>query len=157
MTHELTNPWTFYYIVTGLEDASLNGLHKLGRIESLEQFWDLYRYIKRPSQAPDIEIGFFMKNFKLDKSDAVYKNGGLLKIPIETDLLDYQWERLLMYAMGCQLDKDAIGVSTKYKDSVIWIWVKDMKLLDFVEDNVVQLLGIDEGVEISRIKIKKKK
>ena len=154
MTHLLTDPWTFYYILQDTENPLLDGLHKLGRIESVEQFWDLYRYIKRPSQAPEIEIGFFTKNFKLDRTDSIYKDGSLLQIPIEQDILDYQWERLLMFSLGCQLDKAVVGVSTRYDKGVFWIWVKENKFMDFVEDNVVQLLGIDDDdVQLMRFPI----
>ena len=159
MAHSIADPWTFYYIISESDSDAQSGLHRLGRIESIEQFWDLYRYIKRPSQVPNIEIGFFLRSFRLDRTDSVYKDGGLLEIPIPQDLLNYQWERLLMFAIGNQLDKAVVGVSTRFDISVFWIWVKEMKFMDFVEDNVVQLLGIDDDVEITRspINIKKKK
>ena len=150
MTHELTDPWTVYYIISDPSNPLIDGLHKLGRFESVEQFWDLYRNIKRPSAAPEIEIGVFSKNFKLDKTDAVYKGGGLLTIPIPSELLDIQWERLIFNAIGSNLDKSVVGVSTRFDKGLIWIWCKDMRLMDFVEDNVVDILGIDDDVTITR-------
>ena len=153
MNHELTEPWTFYYILSNQPNPELNGLHKLGRFESAEQFWDLYRNIKRPSAAPEIEIGLFSKNFKLDKTDPVYKGGGILAVPIPKDLLDIQWERLIMSAIGSNLDRSVAGVSTRFDKEVVWIWCKDMRLMDFVEDNVVDVLGIDDDVTITRTPI----
>ena len=153
MAHSLSEPWTFYYILSDTDDPHQAGLHKLGRMESIEQFWDLYRHIKRPSQVPNIEIGFFMKNFKLDRTDSVYSEGCLLEIAIPQEILDYQWERLLMYAIGSQLDKAIVGVSTRFDMGVFWIWIKEMKFIDFAEDNIVQLLGIDNDVDITRSSI----
>ena len=150
MTHQLTDPWTFYYIISNSNNPLLDGLHRLGRFESVEQFWDLYRNIKRPSVAPDIEIGLFTKNFKLDKSDPVYSDGGLLVVPIPKELLDIQWERLIMNAIGSNLDKSIVGVSTRFDKEVVWIWCINMRLMDFVEDNIVDVLGIDDDVTITR-------
>ena len=153
MSHFLTHQWTFYFILTNTGNPDSDGLHKLGRFETIEQFWALFRNIKRPSECPDIEIGVFSKNHILDKEDQSYKGGCLLQVPVPSDTLDYHWELLVMRAIGSQCDSSVVGISTMFSKGLFWIWCDNERLADFVEDEIVDVLGIDDDVKIDRIPI----
>lgn len=153
MSHPLSLIWSVFYKIENEEEPEKAGLHTLGRFESLEQFWDLYTHLKKPNEVPDLLVGFFNKSFKMDPFDPNLENGGILMIPIPKELLLYQWERLIFAGVGGRLDKGVVGFTLKYNEAIISIWVQDKRLMDFVEDNIVDVLGIDNDVQITRASI----
>lgn len=150
MSHPLASPWTVFYMIEPNDTQFKPGLHVLGRFESIEQFWDLYTHLKKPNKTPDLLLGYFTKAFKMDQEDPNLKTGGKLIISIPKELLIYQWERLIITAVCGTLDPAIVGFSTKYNEEKITIWVNNMKLMDFVEDYIVDLLGIDTDTEVTR-------
>ena len=117
--HPLQNSWTLWYNgkTGGLPSANETGavedyeknLVSVKTIRSVEDFWILHAFTKKPSS---LELGanyhFFKENVKPMWEDAANLNGGkwviALKTKEELGRVDQLWEDLLLGAIGEYLE-----------------------------------------------------
>ena len=138
MIHKLRCEWTFWYSPRGKnsrpesnKNYELN-LTKLGDVTTLEEFFRIYCYIKRPSEVEvDHKIIFFRKGHKPCWED--WPDGGcwILQVKKKEDPHQYnlRWERIVFASMAEEFGQNVVGLvlSVRQKKNLIEIWIKSSK------------------------------
>lgn len=139
--HALQTPWAFWYDkkqgkhqhTNGIDYA--NNLHKLGSFSTLEEFWSMYVYLKRPSAlAVNANIYLFRDGTNLAPMWECFPNGGswILKIrkkrDSEASVLGKMWHDLVLATIGEMFEEpDVVGASVniRSKEDLLTVWNGD--------------------------------
>ena len=154
--HELETPWALWYDTKlGRHRAHPNqffsNLHKIGSFDTLEHFWKLYLYIKRPSSL-DVNSNIYLFRdgahiapmwgkliqtlylYVTDMFLECFPNGGcwILKIrkrgDMEASVLGKMWQDLVFAVIGEAFEEpDVVGVSVsiRAKEDLLTVWNAD--------------------------------
>lgn len=139
--HPLHNQWTMWYdskknlnkdaIATA---EWVNTLMEVKSFASVEEFWGLYTFIKKPSM---LEVGasynYFKKGVKPAWEDPQCAKGGKWVVPLQGEDLaqvDRLWELTLLALIGERLEDGPASavlgaVLNKRRDIKIAVWVND--------------------------------
>ncbi|KRX05718.1 Translation Initiation factor eIF- 4e-like domain [Pseudocohnilembus persalinus] len=151
----LNDTWTMWYRPRGRNvqyqnDDYTSVQHNLGSFNTIEDFFSIYCYLKRPSEIEmDHKICCFRKNARPAWED--YPNGGswiLMFKKKDHTSLNYCWENLLLSLIGEQFnDYNVIGIliSLRSKKNLIEIWIKDSEKSkkEKVCNRLCELLGLE--------------
>lgn len=136
-SHPLQNQWTLWYDAKRQQPPSAtdpadwaNTLMEVKSFSTVEEFWGLYTFLKKPSS---LEVGssynFFKKGVKPAWEDPHCANGGKWVISLQGDelaQLDKLWEMLLLALIGERYEEgnNIVGaVLSKRRDVKLAIWV----------------------------------
>lgn len=128
-SHPLANGWTFYGIAKSKEDKNISYeelMQNLGYVETVEQFWNVYSHIKKPSQIGNGgDLHFFRGHCRAMREDPDNQKGGSFLIRISPGLADFYWEQLLLNLISNNLSNDINGVMISprhpnYHQVMIW-------------------------------------
>lgn len=115
MKHQLPSEWSFYGFTPSNEitkdDDYAAQIKLLSRFSTIEDFWQIYSHIIRPSAlAPKAAIHLFRGHSRAMREDPEHQNGGSFLIRISKGLAPYYWEQLILALIGERFPKDVIGV-----------------------------------------------
>lgn len=120
----MQNSWEFWYFKRGekSEEAYKDQLKPLGKISSLEEFFQFYVFLKSPTQLPqDTDLHFF-KGGELPMWEESPDGGIWITKLKKNDNVDLMWENLLLAIIGEQFgDLSVVGISLsqRTKDKLI--------------------------------------
>lgn len=140
--HPLQSSWAFWYdkkqrfnISTYDADIFRNRLVKLATFDSIESFWKVYLYLKRPSSL-DLNVNLYL--FRDGPHHApmweAYPRGGcwILKVKKRKDsgasVLGKMWQDLVFAAIGEAFEEpDVVGISVciRKEQDLLSIWNAD--------------------------------
>eukprot|EP00055_Hartaetosiga_balthica_P005730 m.17256 g.17256 ORF g.17256 m.17256 type:complete len:194 (+) comp4753_c0_seq1:45-626(+) len=108
----------------------MSQLQLLGKFNSIEQFWDLYLHMKKPSEMDDMTLYLFKEGIRPLWEDEKNVQGGKYTINFKKGIVSRAWEEILFAVLGEQLegsdDINGIVLSVRsYQDSINF-WVRDM-------------------------------
>eukprot|EP00347_Sterkiella_histriomuscorum_P001517 403371728 len=124
-------------------------LKDMGQISTIEQFFQYFVYMKKPSEMPrEIDLFFFRENEIPMWEES--PNGGIWIVKIKKeDNIDKMWEVLLLALISEQFEEPKViglGLSLRTKERLVEIWLKDGrndKVRTNVSNKLRQLLGLD--------------
>jgi len=124
-------------------------LKNMGLISSVEQFFEYYVYLKRPSEmAREIDLYFFREGEVPMWEESIFGGLWILKVKKE-DEIDKMWETLLFALIGEQFEEPKViglGLSLRTKERLLEIWLKDgrnEKMRANISNKMRQLLTLD--------------
>ena len=137
--HPLQTAWAFWYDKKQskkTDTAEFRGqLHKLGSFDSVEGFWKLYCYLKRPSSL-EVNVNFYL--FRDGPSNIpmweAFPRGGcwILKVKKVKDsgasVLGKMWQEMVIAAIGEIFEEpDVVGVSVciRKNEDLLSVWNVD--------------------------------
>ena len=127
--HPLETPWTFYYFQRpppGSPDMNYEeSIHKIGKINTCEEFWAIYSHLIRPDKLPaTIALHLFRNDSRAMWEDPENINGGSFLLRLPKGQVKYLWEKLLLTMIGEQFPSDVNGaaVSTRPKADLLYVW-----------------------------------
>eukprot|EP00742_Colponemidia_sp_Colp-10_P023755 GILJ01028354.1.p1 GENE.GILJ01028354.1~~GILJ01028354.1.p1 ORF type:complete len:224 (+),score=37.25 GILJ01028354.1:63-674(+) len=140
--HPLQNQWTLWYDGKRNQQPAADWASTLMEVKSftsVEEFWGLYTFLKKPSS---LEVGtsynFFKKGVKPAWEDPQCANGGKWVISLQGDELaqiDKLWEMLLLALIGERYEEgnSVVGaVLSKRRDVKLAIWVSHTASADTI-------------------------
>lgn len=143
--HMLQHQWTLWYDAKrhnqpqGDPSDWVNTLMEVKSFASVEEFWGLYTFLKKPSA---LEVGatynFFKKGVKPAWEDPQCAKGGRWVVPLQGEELaqvDRLWELLLLALIGERLEEGSsiVGaVLSKRRDVRLAVWVNNAESTESV-------------------------
>ncbi|KAL7080265.1 hypothetical protein ACQ4LE_000747 [Meloidogyne hapla] len=99
----------------------------VARISSVEQFWLIYRFIKRPSDLTEkVDFHLFKEGIKPVWEDLANRNGGKWILRLKKGLSSRIWENLLLAMIGEQflVGGEVVGAvcSVRNQEDIISLW-----------------------------------
>ncbi|KAI1338990.1 translation initiation factor eIF4e [Xylariaceae sp. FL0016] len=132
--HPLRNTWVFWYRPP---ITKANGyieydktLHAMMAVKTVEEFWQAYRHLKRPSQLPTVsDYHLFKSGIRPIWEDDENKHGGKWILRLKKGIADRYYEDLLMACAGDQFGDETdelcgIVLSMRNGEDVLSIWTR---------------------------------
>jgi len=132
--HPLRNKWVFWFRPP---ISKANGyieyektLHPIAVIETVEQFFQIYKHLKRPSSLPLVsDYHLFKKGIRPIWEDEENKNGGKWVVRLRKGVADRYWEDLLFAIIGDQFGDASDEVcgavlSVRNGEDILSIWAR---------------------------------
>jgi translation initiation factor 4E len=137
------------------------GLHKVGSFDTIESFWKLYLYLKRPS-ALESNVNLYLFRDAPDVAPMweCFPKGGcwILKIKKKRDsgasVLGKMWQDMVFSAIGeCFEEPDVVGISVhiRSREDLISVWNRDNTNEDIrfhIGEKMKQILDLDPATMI---------
>ncbi|EAY18593.1 Eukaryotic initiation factor 4E family protein [Trichomonas vaginalis G3] len=129
MELQLNSPWTFYYFQKPTAEQGdipyEQCLHKIGKFETAEQFWQIYSHMQRPHNLPNtITLNLFRNDTRPMWEDEANRKGGSFLVRLQKNQVKSSWERLVLNLIGEQFPEDVVGiaVSTRARADLFYFW-----------------------------------
>lgn len=156
--HYVYSFWTFFK--RDAKEKSLNEfqneLQKVVDVLSLDEFWGIYKHLKRPSSLDkNNEIMLFRNNIKPYWEDSKNKGGGRVIIPLKKDAYANKlWEELLvLFIHNPKEIRKVTGVvlNAKSTESLISVWTKALapNAKTEIRDYFVNALNIPGDIKVT--------
>jgi len=137
--HPLQTPWAFWYDKKQsrkMDSAEFRQrLHKLGSFDTVESFWKMYLYMKRPSALEvNVNLYLFRDGANIAPMWEAFPRGGcwILKVKKRRDsgasVLGKLWQDLVFAAVGEAFQEpDVVGISVciRKNEDLISVWNVD--------------------------------
>lgn len=139
--HPLREPWVFW---TRPPISKANGyieyektLHPIAQVHTVEEFWQVYKHLKHPSDLPLVtDYHLFKKGIRPIWEDEENRKGGKWTLRMKKGIADRYWEEILMACVG-DLISDGTDIvngavlSVRNGEDIISIWTAttDQKVL----------------------------
>ncbi|UNI18858.1 hypothetical protein JDV02_005098 [Purpureocillium takamizusanense] len=132
--HPLKDAWSFWYRppiskAHGFIEYE-NTLHGIATVKTAEEFWEIYRHLKRPSTLPVVsDYHLFKKDIRPVWEDEVNRKGGKWVVRMKKGVADRYWEDLLLALVGDQFgdaSEDVCGavLSMRNGEDILSIWTR---------------------------------
>ena len=106
---KLSNKFVFWYhiIDTSSDQDYKSQIKKLAQFETLEEFWSIFQYLKKPDDFKQpIEIQLFKDGITPMWEDENNKNGGRISLKLRKEYSNLVWEELIFAFIGGYFDKE---------------------------------------------------
>ncbi|KAI8659568.1 hypothetical protein NW754_011759 [Fusarium falciforme] len=134
VSHPLMEPWTFWYRppiskAHGFIEYEKT-LHEIATVRTVEEFWEIFSYLKRPSSLPVVsDFHLFKKGVRPIWEDDVNKKGGKWVVRMKKGVADRYWEDLMLSLIGDQFGdagEDVCGavLSVRNGEDILSIWTR---------------------------------
>ena len=132
--HPLKEAWSFWYRppiskAHGFIEYEQT-LHGIASVKTVEEFWEIYSHLKRPSSLPVVsDYHMFKKDIRPIWEDDVNKKGGKWVVRMKKGVADRYWEDLLLALIGDQFGEagdDVCGavLSMRNGEDILSIWTR---------------------------------
>ena len=154
---KLSNKFTFWYhIIESTDDQKYESqIRKLAEFETLDEFWSIFQYLKKPDDVKQtMEIQLFKNPIKPMWEDEENKNGGRIALKLRKEFSNLVWEELVFSFIGGYLGKEVqkdiygIVISCKKDFNSMQIWLKNFssEITSTIEKNIREILCMPKEV-----------
>lgn len=128
-----------------------NSIKTIATVHTVEAFWNVYDFIKRPGDLPTTtDYHFFRSGIKPTWEDPSNAHGGKWIVRVPKLLASRYWEEIILALIGGQLnvpDGEICGavLSVRYSEDILGVWNKsatDRELIDKIRDAVKKILQL---------------
>lgn len=133
--HALVSEWVFWFRPP---ISKANGyieyektLHPIAAVGTVEEFFTIYRHLKRPSTLPLVsDYHFFRTGIRPIWEDAENRKGGKWIVRLKKGVADRYWEDLLLAIVGDQLGDSGdevcgVVLSVRNGEDILSIWTRN--------------------------------
>jgi len=129
-----------------------NSIKNISTVQSVEQFWSTYNYLKRPNDlSSTTDYHFFRDGIKPTWEDPKNAKGGKWIIRLPKGLASRYWEEVVLALIGGQFpgipDGEICGlvISIRYSEDILGVWnrsASDRDLVDRLRDAIKKVLQL---------------
>ena len=139
------------------QDDYQDMLKKIIDFNTVEDFWSVYQYLKKPENSKHgLEILLFKSNIKPLWEDEANKYGGKVSLKVKKDYSNLIWDELVYRLIGSNfpnINNDEINgmvFSLKRDSNFIQIWFKNYSstIVNDIAASMRAILSIPDGVEL---------
>ena len=156
-TKKLSNKFVFWYHINEIsyDQEYENQIKKLAEFETLEDFWSIFQYLKKPDDIKQpIEFQLFKEGIAPMWEDEKNKNGGKIALKLRKDYSNLVWEELIFAFIGGYFAKEikdeinGLVINCKKDFNTLQIWTKSFtdEVTTGIEKNIRELLNIPDQV-----------
>jgi translation initiation factor 4E len=152
--HVLQSPWTLYFQQTNEDNKSketyASTIHKIAKFSTVEQFWNIFSHLKRPSELEKAtELHLFRNDIRGMWEDGENLNGGKWFICLKKEFSSQLWELCVLAMIGEQMHPDILGAVVSVRNSdILSLWnrpVSNNDLLLTIADSIISALSLPDG------------
>lgn len=139
------------------EEDYTDMVKKIADFKTLEEFWDVYQYLKKPeSSKHGLEISVFKSHIKPMWEDDYNKSGGKVSLKIKKEYSNLIWDEMVYRLIGNNfpdINNDEINglvFSIKRDSNFIQVWFRNFSTngMNDITASVKKILSIPDGVEL---------
>ena len=156
---KFNNKFTFWYHINEIsaDQEYESQIKKLAEFETLEDFWAIFQYLKKPDDCKQaIEFQLFKNNIKPMWEDESNKDGGRISLKLRKEFSNLVWEELVFAFIGGYLGKDlkdeinGLVINCKKDFNTLQIWIKTYSndVTSALEKNVREILSMPSEVAL---------
>lgn len=129
-----------------------NAIKTITSVDTVEDFWETYDFLKRPSDLPTTtDYHFFRGGIKPTWEDPNNAKGGKWIVRLPKGLSSRYWEEIMLALIGGQFsgipDGEICGavLSIRYGEDILGVWIKtasDRDLVDRIRDQIKKVLQL---------------
>lgn len=129
-----------------------NSIKPIVTVETVEEFWAAYNYLRRPNDLPTTtDYHFFRDGIKPTWEDASNARGGKWIVRLPKGLASRYWEEVILALIGGQFagvpDGEICGlvVSIRYSEDILGIWNRtssDREIVERLRDAIKRVLQL---------------
>ncbi|OHS93167.1 Eukaryotic translation initiation factor NCBP [Tritrichomonas foetus] len=130
-SHPLNSPWTLYYQKQNLGDAKnedyASSIHKIGKFDSVEDFWSYYSHLKRPNEINEnIEFHIFRNDIRGMWEDEENRSGGKWILFLKKEFSPQLWEKSVLSLIGELIHEDVLGavIAIREDTDILSFWTR---------------------------------
>ena len=131
--HNLRHSWAFWVRppVPSKNQEYEKTIHRIGSFDTIEDFFTLYKHLKRPSTLPLVtDYNLFKNGIRPVWEDADNKSGGKWIVRLRKGVADRYWEDLLFGMIGDQfaeVSEEVCGavLSMRNGEDILSIWTRN--------------------------------
>ena len=129
----------------------------LATVHTVEQFWDVYNHLIRPSDLPTTtDYHFFRDGIKPTWEDPSNAKGGKWIVRLRKGLASRYWEEIILAILGQQFavpDGEVCGavLSIRYSEDIVSVWNRtssDRGSVDRIRDGIKKVLQLPGHVHL---------
>ena len=154
---KLQNKFVFWYhiINTSYDQDYTAQIKKLAQFETLEDFWAIFQYLKKPDDCKQpIEFQLFKEGIAPMWEDENNKNGGRIALKLRKEFSNLVWEELVFAFIGGYFAKEikdeinGLVINCKKDFNTLQIWTKSFneEVTSGIEKNIREILSIPKEV-----------
>jgi len=133
--HALRNSWVFWFRPPQLKSNGFveydKTIHPIALFGTAEEFFTLYKHLKRPSTLPVVsDYHMFKKDIRPIWEDDENKKGGKWIVKLKKGVADRYWEELIFALIGDQFaeaSEEVCGavLSVRNGEDILSIWTRN--------------------------------
>ena len=158
-SQKLSNKFVFWYHINEIsaDQEYESQIKKLAEFETLEDFWAIFQYLKKPDDCKQaIEFQLFKNQIKPMWEDENNKNGGRIALKLRKEFSNLVWEELVFAFIGGYFDKEikdeinGLVINCKKDFNTLQIWLKTYttEVTSALEKNIREILNIPNEVAL---------
>ena len=158
-SQKLSNKFVFWYHINEIsaDQEYESQIKKLAEFETLEDFWAIFQYLKKPDDCKQaIEFQLFKNQIKPMWEDENNKNGGRIALKLRKEFSNLVWEELVFAFIGGYFDKEikdeinGLVINCKKDFNTLQIWIKTYttEVTSALEKNIREILNIPNEVAL---------
>jgi translation initiation factor 4E len=150
-------PWTFYgfFPAPAEADSSYESqMRPLGKVATVEQFWQVYSHLIRPADLPNFAaLHFFKGDSRAMREDPEHQNGGSFLIRVSRQASSFYWERLITGLVVGQFNPSVLGavISARQGHFKLLIWysnAQDIELRRQICREICEIVKLPVGIRL---------
>ena len=156
---KLSNKYTFWYHINEIsaEQEYESQIKKLAEFETLEDFWAIFQYLKKPDDCKQaLEFQLFKDQIKPMWEDESNKYGGRISLKLRKEFSNLAWEELVFAFIGGYFSKEikdeinGLVINCKKDFNTLQIWIKsyNTEVTSILEKNIREILSIPNEVAL---------
>lgn len=131
-----------------------SSIRTIATVSTVESFWEVYNYLKRPSDLPaTTDYHFFRGGIKPTWEDPSNAKGGKWIVRLPKGLASRYWEEIILAMIGGQMgpgsipDGEVCGavLSVRYAEDILGVWNRnaaDREMVDRIRDAIKKCLQL---------------
>ncbi|KAL7574861.1 hypothetical protein ACA910_010696 [Epithemia clementina (nom. ined.)] len=132
-----------------------SSIRTIATVSTVESFWEIYNYLKRPSDLPTTtDYHFFRGGIKPTWEDPSNAKGGKWIVRLPKGLASRYWEEMILALIGGQLsptgaipDGEICGavLSVRYAEDILGVWNRtaaDREMVERIRDAIKKCLQL---------------
>ena len=156
---KLANKFVFWYHINEIsaDQEYESQIKKLAEFETLEDFWAIFQYLKKPDDCKQaIEFQLFKSPIKPMWEDENNKDGGKIALKLRKEYSNLVWEELVFAFIGGYFAKEikdeinGLVINCKKDFNTLQIWIKSFnnEVTSALEKNIREILNIPSEVAL---------
>ena len=156
---KLSNKFVFWYHINEIsaDQEYESQIKKLAEFETLEDFWAIFQYLKKPDDCKQaIEFQLFKNPIKPMWEDENNKDGGRIALKLRKEYSNLVWEELVFAFIGGYFAKEikdeinGLVINCKKDFNTLQIWIKSFnnEVTSALEKNIREILNIPSEVAL---------
>ncbi|OIR58399.1 MAG: translation initiation factor eIF4E type 2 [Amphiamblys sp. WSBS2006] len=146
--HLLNRKWSFW-VTKCVETEYHDRLEQAGHVQTVEDFWNVYLHLRRPSEHADkVDLCLFQEGISPEWEDESNINGGRVTVRLRKGYGDICFEKLLLGLVGGVFNSTVCGIvfCVRKVDDVLTVWnnTTDTEEVENVKKTMLLLLDLKD-------------